>query len=52
VKIKNERLEAASDVAFPIKEHNTPGIILSGLTTKKMTEEFPNIKIKLKKKFI
>jgi len=49
VKIKNERLEAASDVAFPSKEHYTPGIILSGLTTRKMIEEFPHIKIKLKK---
>jgi len=44
-----ERLEAASDVAFPSKEHKTPGIILSRFTTRKIIEEFPNIKIKLKR---
>jgi hypothetical protein len=42
-------LEAASYVALPSKEHKTPGIILSVFTTRKMIEEFPNIKIKLKK---
>jgi len=45
VKIRNEHLEAASDVAFPSKGHSTPGIILTGLTIRKMIEEFPNIKI-------
>jgi hypothetical protein len=49
VKIIEERLEAASDVVFPSKEHKAPGIILPEFSTRKMIEELPNIKIKLKK---
>jgi TPP-dependent indolepyruvate ferredoxin oxidoreductase alpha subunit len=38
-----ERLEAATDIAFPSKEHNTLGIILSGLTTRKVIEKLSHL---------